>query len=378
MAESRPVRVQRRLHPSRTAQQIAEQPAQVGQVTGRAGALQEAQGADVVLLGGLGVAGVLGDDAEEAVGGGGVQGAALGAEVAEHLVEEGGGLVGLAAPVQYVGEFDGDLAGVEGGALGGQHGLGLAQFGFGALQVAVLGVDVAAHPVAVGEFGADLELAVQLGGLGEGGVGLGDPAFGEQGAGDGPVHTGDQGGVRGLRGEGEGVLGGLGGAGVGAHVHVGADDAGVEQQEGVGVVQSAAVELVEGGFDEVDGVAQFTGEVVGHGPAAQRGHPGGQRGVGVREDLPGPLEVPPGGVDFPDVDVAVAEPEQRRRPFLGEPVRVRLREQRGVLLGRGLGLAGGEGALGFGQSHPQGRDEVRGPSGGELLEGDAEPVGDMP
>lgn len=192
------------------------------------------------------------------------------------------------------------------------------------------------------------------------------------------MHTGDQGGVRGLRGEGEGVLGGTGGAGVGAHVHVGADDAGVEQEEGVGVVQSAAVELVEGGFDEVDGVAQLTGEVVRHGPAAQCGHPGGQRGVGVREDLLGALEVPPGGVDFPDVDVAVAEPEQRRRPFLGEPERVRLREQRGVLLGRGLGFAGGEGALGLGQSHPQGRDEVRGPSGGELLEGDAEPVGDVP
>ncbi|MGW4569382.1 FAD binding domain-containing protein, partial [Streptomyces sp. NPDC004561] len=43
--------------------------------------------------------------------------------------------------------------------------------------------DLAAHP------------EVQLGGLGERGVGLGDPALGEQGAGHRAVHPGDQRGV---------------------------------------------------------------------------------------------------------------------------------------------------------------------------------------
>lgn len=66
MAEARAVRVQGRLHPAGTAQQIAEQPAQVGQVADGTGPLQQAQRTDVVLLGGLRVAGVLGDDAEEA------------------------------------------------------------------------------------------------------------------------------------------------------------------------------------------------------------------------------------------------------------------------------------------------------------------------
>jgi hypothetical protein len=65
MPQSRPVGVERRLHAARPAQQIAEQPAQVGQVTGGARALHDAEGPHVVLLRPVRVAGVLGDDAEQ-------------------------------------------------------------------------------------------------------------------------------------------------------------------------------------------------------------------------------------------------------------------------------------------------------------------------
>ncbi len=230
--------------------------------------------------------------------------------------------------------------------------------------------------MAVGEFGAQLQPAVQLGRLGERGVRLGDPALGEQGAGDGAVHPGDQRGILGLRGEREGELGGLGGAGVGAHVHVGADDAGVQEQQCVGVVQSAPVQLVDGGFQEVDGVAEFTGEVVGDGPPADGGHPG-------RQGLPGevrlgPLEVRVRLLQLAGLQGAFAQPEQRGRLFGAESVRPGLREQGGVLCGRLLGPAVGEGALGSGEAQPQVGGEVGGPAHRQLLEGDPEPAGDVP
>ncbi len=308
--------------------------------------------------------------------GGGVDGAALGGQVPEDVVQQGRGLVRPAAPVQHVGQLHGDLAAVQGGTPGRQHAEGLAQLLLRALQLPVLGVDVAAHPVAVGEFRADLQAAVQLGRLGQRGVGLGETALGDQGAGDRAVHAGDQGGVAGLRGESQGELGGLGGASVRAHVHVRADGAGVEQQQGVRVVQAAAVEFVEGGLQQVDGVSEFTGEIVGDGPAAQGRDPGGQRRTG--QARLGPLEELPPRHQLARLQGALAEPEQRGGLLRGQAVRLGLAEQPGVLLRRLLGLADGEGALRLGQPQPQLGDAPRRVPAGEFVEGDAEPLGEMP
>lgn len=93
--------------------------------------------------------------------------AAVRVQFAEESVQQLLGLGGLAAAAQDIRQFHLDLGRVQGGPLRGQHVAGGAQFGLGAGQVAVLGVHVAAHPVAVRELRADLELLVDLGGLGE-------------------------------------------------------------------------------------------------------------------------------------------------------------------------------------------------------------------
>lgn len=191
------------------------------------------------------------------------------------------------------------------------------------------------------------------------------------------MHPGDEGGVAGLRGERQGEFGGLGGAGVGAHVHVGADDARVEEEQGVGVVEATAVELVDGGFQQVDGVAEFTGEVVGEGTSAQGGDAGGQRYV-VAEGLLGLLEVLACGAQFARLHGALPEPEQGGGPHLGEVERVGLGEQAAVLRGGLLGLPGGEGALGLGEAQAQIGDETGRAAGRQFLEPDAEAVGEMP
>ena len=163
---------------------------------------------------------------------------------------------------------------------------------------------------------------------------------------------------------------------MGAHVHVGADDAAVEEEQGVGVLEAAAVELVEGGLQEVDGVTEFTGQVVGHGTTAQRGDPGGEGMVG--QTRLGTLEIEPPHVQLPRLQGAFAEPEQRGGPFPAEPVPFGLREQGAVLLGRLLRRAGGEGALCLGQTQPQIGGEAGRAAGGEFVEGDTEPLGQMP
>jgi hypothetical protein len=277
--------------------------------------------------------------------------------------------------MEDVGELDGGLTAVEGGPGLRQHGQGLPQLPLRALPFAVLGVDVAAHPVAVGQLGAQPQLAVQLGRLGQGGVGLRDPALGEQGTGHRPVHPGDQRGVAGLRGEGEGELGGLGGAGVGAHVHVRADDAGVQEQQRVGVVQAAAVQLVEGGLQQVDGVPQLARQVVRDGTAPYGRHARRQRLAG--QPLLGPLEALARLAQLARLQGAVPQPQQSAGLFGRQPVGLRLREQRPVLLGRLLRPAVGEDALGLGEPQPQVGGEVSGPPDGQLLERDPEPLRDV-
>lgn len=220
--------------------------------------------------------------------------------------------------------------------------------------------------------------AVQLGRLGERGVGLGEAALGEQGAGDRAVHAGHQRGVTGAGREGEGEFGGLRGARVGAHVHVRADRAGVEQQQRVGIVQTAAVQLVQGGLQQVHGVPQFTGEVVRERASAQGGDPGGQRGPGIDEALLGPLEVLASRGQFAGLHGTLAEPEQRGGPLLGQLVRLGLGEQPGVLRGRLLRALGGEGALRLGEPESQVGGEAGGSSGDQLLVSDTEPVGEVP
>lgn len=190
------------------------------------------------------------------------------------------------------------------------------------------------------------------------------------------MHARHQGRIADLRREGEGELGGLRGPGVRAHVHVGRYDARVEEEEGVGVVQAGPVQLVERGLEQVAGVPEFTGEIVGGRPAAHRRYPLRQRGVA--EPLLRLLETPARRLQVPGVQGAFAEPEQRRRLLGRQPVRDRLREQRGVRLGGDLGLSGGERALRVGQPQPQVGGEVGGAPGRQLLVGDPEPLRDVP
>jgi hypothetical protein len=141
-------------------------------------------------------------------------------------------------------------------------------------------------------------------------------------------------------------------------------------------VQAATIQLVEGGLQQVDGVPEFTGEVVRDGPPAQRRDPGGQGVVG--ETGLGPLEVLPARHQLARLQGALAEPEQRGGLLPGRPVRLGLDEQLGVLLRRRLGLTDGQAAPRLGQPQPQlGHEPGRTP-GGEFLEGDAEPPGEMP
>lgn len=201
------------------------------------------------------------------------------------------------------------------------------------------------------------------------------PALGEEGARHRAVHPGDERGVTGLGCEGEGELGGLGGAGLGAHVHVRAYDGGVEQQQRVGVVQAAPVQLVEGGLQQVDRVPQLPGEVVGDGPAAQGGDAGRERRV--REAFLRPLEVEPGRLQLTGLDPALPESEQGGGPLRHEAVLLGLREQFRVLPCRLLRLPGGQGPLGLGEAQPQIGDEPGGAAGGQLLEVHAESLGDV-
>ena len=312
----RPVRYASRAASTRPVrpQQVPQQPAQVGQVARGARPLQQAQRPYVVLLGRLRVPGVLGDDAEEPVRAGRVHRAALGAEVAEHLVQERPPpRRDLPRRCSTSASSTADLAGVERGALGGEHAARLRATPPRRAPVAVLGVEVAAHPVAVGQLGTDLELPVELGRLGQRGVGLGDAALGEHRAGDRPVHPGDQRRVADLRRQREGELGGLRGAGVGAHVHVRADDAGVEQQQRVGVVQSRRGSARRGWTPAGSGVAEFAREVVGDGAAAEGGD--ARRAAGrPASSCSACLEAPPRGHQVAGLQRALAEPEQRRRP----------------------------------------------------------------
>ncbi|CAL2055644.1 hypothetical protein GPN2_10232 [Streptomyces murinus] len=376
MTEARAVGVQGGLGAAGAAQEVAQEAAEVGQIARGARAFQEAEGSDVVLLGGLGVPGVLGDDAEQPVRGGGVHRAALGGEVAQHPLQEGGGLRGAVQAVQHIGQFHRGLAAVEGGTGLREHGERLPQLRLSSVQLAVLGVHIAAHPVAVGQFGAQLELAVQLGGLGEGGVGLGGAALGEQGAGHRAVHPGDQRRVPRAWGERERELGGLGGARVGAHVQVGADDAGVQEQQRVRVVQTAPVEFVEGGFQEVDGVPEFARQIVGDRPAAHGGGTG--RGGGVREAFLGTLEVPVGARQLAGFQGAFAEPQQRGRLLARQAVRLRLGQQFGVPSRRLLGPPVRERPPGLGEPQPQLGREMGGAAQGQFLEAHAEPPRDVP
>lgn len=190
------------------------------------------------------------------------------------------------------------------------------------------------------------------------------------------MHPGDERRVADLRRERERELGGLGGAGVRAHVHVGRDDAGVEKQQGVRVVHTGPVQLVQRGLEQVAGVTEFTGEVVGDGAAAQGGHPLGQRRV--PEAPLRRLEPLLGGLQVPGLQRAFAEPEQCGGLLGDESVRVRLREEHRVLLRRDLGLAGREGALRVGEPQPQpGREMVRA-AGRQLLVRHPEPLGYVP
>lgn len=230
--------------------------------------------------------------------------------------------------------------------------------------------------MAVGKLRTDLKLAIELGGLGEGRVGLRHPALGDHRPGDRPVHPGHQRGIAHLRCQCEGELGGLGGTGVGAHVHVGRDDAGVEEQEGVRVVHSGAVQFVEGGLEQVAGVAEFTGEVVGHGTATDGRHAVRQRGVA--QPLLGLLEPLARRFQVPGLQGAFAEPKQRGGLLGDKAVRLRLREESVVLLRRDLGLTGGEGALRVGEPQPQVGGEVGGAAGGQFLVRHPEALGDVP
>lgn len=190
------------------------------------------------------------------------------------------------------------------------------------------------------------------------------------------MHPGDEGRITHLGRQGERELRRLRGPRMGAHVHVRGNDARVEEQQRVRVVHPRAVEFVEGGLEQITGVAEFTGEVVGHGPAAQGGHP--VRQGCVAEALFRGLETFPRGLQVPGLQGAFAEPEQRRGLLGDEPVRVRLREQRVVLLRRDLRLAGGERALGVGEPQPQIGGEVGGAPGRDLLVRHPEPLGDVP
>ncbi len=252
----------------------------------------------------------------------------------------------------------------------------LPHLGLGPLEFAVLRVHVPAHPVAVGQLGAQVQPSVQLGRLGQGGVRLREAALGQQGAGHRPVHARHQRRVAGLRGQRQRELRGLRGPCVRAHVHVRADDAGVQQEQRVRVVQAAPVQLVDGALQQVHRVPQFPREVVRDGPAAHRRHPRGQRGVG--EPRLRLLEVAPPVGEFTRVQRALAEPEQRGGLLLRQLLRLRLGQQRRVLLHRRLRLPDGEGALRLGQPQPQFGDPARGTPGRQFVELDSEPLREMP
>ncbi|GAA2783202.1 hypothetical protein GCM10010441_05180 [Kitasatospora paracochleata] len=189
------------------------------------------------------------------------------------------------------------------------------------------------------------------------------------------MEVGDEGGVGGAGGEGEGEFGGLRGAGVGAHVHVGADDGRVEEQQGVGVVQAGGVELVDGAFQQVAGVAEFTGEQVGDGPAADGGGAAGQRLVG--ELCLGGLEVPGGVRESAGFEGAFAESEVGGGPDVGEVGLFGPVQDVGEAAGGVADVAGGEDTLGVGEGEFEFGGELGGSSGGEFVVGDAEAFGDV-
>ncbi len=141
-------------------------------------------------------------------------------------------------------------------------------------------------------------------------------------------------------------------------------------------MQPAPVEFVEGGLQQVDGVAELARQVVGDGASAQGRDAGGQRGVG--EGLLRPLEVPPGVGEFTGVQGRLAEPQLGGGLDVDEVVPLGLGEQRGVQLGGPLGLAAGERALGLGEPEPEVGGEPGGAPGGQFLVRHPEPLGDVP
>lgn len=147
-------------------------------------------------------------------------------------------------------------------------------------------------------------------------------------------------------------------------------------EKSIGIVQPAAVQLVDRGLEKVYGITEFTGEIVRDGPAAQGGHPPGQRLVG--ETPLGEFEVLLGGREIPGLHPALPEPEQRGRLFPHQPQPRGLLPRLPVLLGRRLGLAGGEGALGVGEAQPEVRGQVGRSPGHQLVVRQAELLGDVP
>lgn len=141
-------------------------------------------------------------------------------------------------------------------------------------------------------------------------------------------------------------------------------------------MQPAAVQLVDRRLKKVYGVTEFTGEIVRDGPSAQGGDAAGERFVGQTPF--GLLEVLLGGAEIPGLHSALAEPEQRGGLLREEPEPRGLLPQLPVLLGRGLGLAGGEGALGVGEPEPDVRGQMGRAPGHDLLVRHPEPLGDVP
>ncbi|GAA2783210.1 hypothetical protein GCM10010441_05190 [Kitasatospora paracochleata] len=167
VAEAGAVDVEGEFGAAGAAVEVAEQAAQVGQVAGGPGPFEQREGPDVVFLGGAGALLLLGQQPEQPVRTGRVDGAEVGSGPVEQCGEQVFGVAVAAEPSQDVGEFHVDLVGEEFGLAGGQHLACGAQFAFGAGEVAGLGVDVAAHPVAFGQVAGESQVLVELLGLGE-------------------------------------------------------------------------------------------------------------------------------------------------------------------------------------------------------------------